>query len=130
LAYKRWRDWLDEALDDIAAAETLMKDGRYSKVCFLSQQAAEKAVKALIIYRLKSYETIHSVAELLRKTGAPDDLIRLGVELDRHYIPSRYPNAWPSGTPSKMYRETEAESALNAARKVLDYVEGEIESGN
>lgn len=130
MGYRRWLDWLEESRDDLEAAETLLKDGRYSKACFLSQQAAEKAVKALIIHRLKIFETIHSVAELLRKINAPEEMIQLGVELDRHYIPSRYPNAWPSGAPSKMYRKADAESALNTAKKVLEYVKGEIEPGH
>jgi len=128
MSYERWRDWLDEAGDDLASAEILLREGRYSKVCFLSQQAAEKAVKALLIFKFKRFETIHSVAELLRRAEASEELIKLGVELDRHYITSRYPNAWPLGAPSKMYREEEAVSAVNAARRIIEYVEGEIKT--
>jgi len=128
LSYERWRDWFEEARDDFISAEILLKEGRYSKVCFLSQQAAEKAIKALLIFKFKKFETIHSVVELLKRVGASEELIKLGIELDRHYITSRYPNAWPLGAPSKMYREEDAVSAVNAARRIIEYVEREIET--
>ncbi|MEM1584654.1 MAG: HEPN domain-containing protein [Nitrososphaerota archaeon] len=69
MSYERWRDWLDEAEDDLSSAEALLGSGKYSKVCFLSHKAGEKAVKALLILRLKKFETIHSVAELLKRVG-------------------------------------------------------------
>lgn len=128
MSYERWRDWFEEARDDFISAEILLKEGRYSKVCFLSQQAAEKAIKALLIFKFKKFETIHSVVELLKRVGASEELIKLGIELDRHYITSRYPNAWPLGAPSKMYREEDAVSAVNAARRIIEYVEREIET--
>ncbi len=126
MAYERFRDWLDEALDDLSAAEILFREGKYSKVCFLSQQAAEKAVKALMIHALRRYDEIHSVGELLRRINAPRSLVEKGELLDRHYVPSRYPNAWPYGAPHKHYRRRDAEEALEAAREVVDYVLGEI----
>ena len=128
MSYERWRDWFEEARDDFISAEILLKEGRYSKVCSLSQQAAEKAIKALLIFKFKKFETIHSVVELLKRVGASEELIKLGIELDRHYITSRYPNAWPLGAPSKMYREEDAVSAVNAARRIIEYVEREIET--
>ncbi len=101
--YERYWDWLDEALDDLAAAEDLYRLGRYSEACFFSHQAAEKAVKAALIKKLKRYEAIHSVAELLRRlatrVSVPQDLIQKDEKLDRFYIPTRYLNAWPYGAP-------------------------------
>ncbi|MEM2548666.1 MAG: HEPN domain-containing protein [Nitrososphaerota archaeon] len=57
-----------------------------------------------------------------------DELIQLGLELDKHYILSMYPNAWPHGSPSKIYRVEDAEKALGSARRILEYVEGEVEA--
>jgi len=45
-AYK----WLTQALEDIKTAEKLLEAGRYYAVAFWSQQTAEKALKALLIY--------------------------------------------------------------------------------
>ncbi len=130
-AYERYLDWLDEALDDLAAAQDLYRLGRYSKACFFSHQAAEKAVKALMIRKLRRYETIHSVAELLRRLGSsihvPQDLVRKGEKLDRYYIPTRYPNAWPYGAPYRHYDEEDARTALQYAREVIEFVKRKLE---
>ncbi len=45
----------------MAAAIDLLRLGRYSKACYFAQQAAEKALKALLIKRLNRYEHTHSV---------------------------------------------------------------------
>ena len=39
--------WLQTALEDLDAARTLYEKAFYSHACFLAQQTAEKAVKAL-----------------------------------------------------------------------------------
>lgn len=130
MSYERYRDWLIEALDDYQAALDLYKHGRFSKVCYLSHQAAEKAVKALSIKKLHKYPTIHSVAEILRrlskKLNIPEKLIEAGRKLDKHYILSRYPNAWPYGAPCQHYTKEDAEEALKNAREVIEYVKREI----
>jgi HEPN domain-containing protein len=55
-----------------------------------------------------------------------EDLLRYARELDRHYIPSRYPNAHPSGTPHEAYDEETSERALNVAERVIAFVRGII----
>ncbi|GAY26132.1 hypothetical protein ATG_13350 [Desulfurococcaceae archaeon AG1] len=105
--------------------------GRYSKACFFSHQAAEKALKALMIKRLGIYDPIHSVAELLRRLSRSieieEGLIEKGELLDRFYIPTRYPNAWPWGAPHKHYTKEDAEKALLYADEVLRFVKREVE---
>jgi len=132
-SYERYRDWLEEALDDYETAKDLYRLGRYSKACFFCHQAAEKALKALTIKRLGRFERIHSVAELLRRLEpsipVPRELIDIGEKLDRFYVPTRYPNAWPYGAPHKHYTEEDAKQALEYAEKVLSFVKGEIGEG-
>ena len=78
----RYLDWLDEAADDYEAARLLYVADKYSKACFFSHQACEKAVKAPMIRRLGRYDPVHSVAELLRRlrpaVSVPEDLVRKG----------------------------------------------------
>jgi HEPN domain-containing protein len=126
MSYERYRDWLDEAEDDISSAEIMLREGKYSKTCFFSQQAAEKALKALHIAKYKRYEETHSVSELLRRAEAPDELVRAGDHLDRFYIPTRYPNVWPSGAPFRHYREEDAKDALDTSRRVMEFVKKQI----
>lgn len=131
MSYERYHDCFEEALDDYATAEDLFKLKRYSKVCYFCHQACEKILKALMIKKFKKYDPIHSVAELLRRLGTvlnvPEDLIVKGEKLDRYYIPTRYPNAWPWGPPYKHYNEDDAKEALSYAKEVIDFAKREIE---
>jgi len=123
-------DWWDEALDDYYTARDLYKLGRYSKACYFCHQACEKAVKSLLIKKARKYEPIHSVAELLRRiqevVNVPTNLVEKGELLDRFYIPTRYPNAWPYGAPYKHYTRRDAEIALEYAREVIEFVKEEL----
>ncbi len=123
--------WLLEARADLQTAEILFQAGRYNACAFYSQQAAEKALKALLFAR---HEVAwgHSTLELLWKVetlGEPDvteDLRQAVRKLDLHYIPSRYPNAFPAGIPSEHYDENMGQEALEWARLVMNYVENRI----
>ena len=43
--------WMRQASSDLEGACLMMREGFYSQVCFLSQQVAEKTLKALAYYR-------------------------------------------------------------------------------
>jgi HEPN domain-containing protein len=40
-------EWVRQAQEDILAVQTNLQGGRYNWACFIAQQAAEKALKAL-----------------------------------------------------------------------------------
>ena len=123
--------WLEEAEKDIETAEILYKNARYNAVCFYAHQAAEKAVKA-ILYSINEAPWGHSIRILLEryieKSGSPqiEYLMECARELDRHYIPSRYPNAHPSGTAFEAYDPKTAERALECSRGILKYAREKI----
>ncbi|WP_420835092.1 HEPN domain-containing protein [Thermofilum adornatum] len=48
-------------------------------------------------------------------------------ELDRHYIPARYPNAFPSGTPHEAYDEEISRRAIEACEEIIRFVRREFE---
>lgn len=125
----READWLGQAKSDLRHAENSIRMGDHEWACFAGQQAAEKAVKAMVqAHHGEAWG--HSVSEILE--GLPDGLkpppglIAAARELDRHYIPSRYPNGLPGGTPHGHYTETDATKAVTHAREILDYCEGHI----
>ena len=125
------RRWLSEALWDLETAEVLLREGRYNAAAFYAQQAAEKAVKALL-YSVNEAPWGHSVRVLLQRYldvvgDRRDDLLSDARELDRHYIPSRYPNAFPEGAPHEYYDREAAERALAAARRIVGYAVERIE---
>jgi HEPN domain-containing protein len=45
---ERSAGWLDQARGDLAHARNDLQDGFYDWACFSAQQAAEKAVKAVL----------------------------------------------------------------------------------
>ncbi|MDZ7262578.1 MAG: HEPN domain-containing protein [candidate division KSB1 bacterium] len=63
----------------------------------MSEQAAQAALKAFIIYHKKRYIWEHSIQELARLSAQYDKdfeaLVEAGKILDRYYIPTRYPDA-------------------------------------
>lgn len=68
----------------------------------------------------------HSLVKLLR--DFPDTNIRSDLEelsdaakqLDKLYIPTRYPNGLPDMTPGEVYTESEADAAAEAALAMID----------
>lgn len=120
------RRWFEEALRDLETAEILYRNSRYNATCFYAHQSAEKAAKALL-YKINEAPWGHNIRVLLERyiegSGAQDaaSLIEHARELDMHYIPSRYPNAHPSGTAFDAYDSKIAEKAIESAKKILDY---------
>lgn len=119
--------WFEEALWDLDTAKILHREKRYNAAAFYAHQAAEKACKALL-YHVHEAPWGHSVRELLLRyfkkleMNPPENLMVYARELDRHYIPSRYPNAHPSGTPHEAYDEETSRRALEASEKVVNFV--------
>ena len=131
MSYGRYRDWLEEAVDDLEAARRLFEHGMWSKVCFFSHQAAEKALKALCIKKLGRYVQTHSVMRLLGELSGvlnlPQELAERARRLDRHYVPTRYLNVWPELPPHKHYSKSDAEEALSSASEVVELAKSEAE---
>lgn len=119
--------WLSDALWDLDTAALLHRNGRHNAACFYAQQAAEKAAKALL-YPINQAPWGHSVrlpleryAQLSSDSEAAG-LIPLARDLDRHYIPSRYPNAHPEGTSHEAYDEDTSKEAIIRAEKIISFV--------
>jgi len=59
-------DWLRHAKADLALANSpLPRDGLYSTLCFHAQQAAEKSIKAVLIFRGVDFPKVHSLTRLI-----------------------------------------------------------------
>ena len=67
----------------------------------------------------------HAVADLLielgRRHAVPEALIEGGLELDKAYIPARYPNAHPSGSPRTRYTKGEATRLIGYADEIIRF---------
>lgn len=122
-------DWFAEAEFELATAEDLVALGRHAPACFMAQQAAEKAVKALHLHLLQNAWG-HSIAELLRELppaiGVPPDRIQDAMALDLFYIPSHYPDAHSEGAPFQKYGPLQAEQAVKHARAIVEFIRHEM----
>lgn len=123
---ERSSDWIRQARRDLENARYEVAGGFYEMACFLSQQSAGMAVKA--VYQALGAEAFgHSVAGLLLRLPEgyrPDEeLVRLARELDKAYIPTRYPNALPEGAPYEAYTREEAERLIGHAERILRFCE-------
>ncbi len=124
----RSKDWLQQSKRDLEAAKKLYKEKIYEWTCFLAQQAAEKAVKALCQkYKIECWG--HSITIILRHLPIqfPEELINYARVLDRYYIPTRYPNGFESGAPMDYYTEKDAEEAIRYAQEIIDFCERDLQ---
>jgi len=124
---ERSADWMDQAQGDLDHARADLAHGFYDWACFSAQQAAEKAVKA-VLQRLGLETWGHSVADLLVELGTlqavPEELREVALELDKAYIASRYPDAHPSGSPRRRYTRREAERMVDHADAIVRFCAG------
>jgi len=119
--------WLTTAREDLESALVLKKAARHAHACFLAQQGAEKAVKALW-YRMDEEPWGHSVQRLLQDFAHKATIANVdrceehAADLDKFYIPTRYPNGLPDLTPHRVYGARDSEEALRKAQVLVDTV--------
>ena len=125
----RYPDWMRQAEADLTHAEHSLSSADYDWSCFSAQQAAEKAVKALFL-RNGMDAWGHTVSALLGSLPArfpvSPDLMDCAKMLDKHYIPTRYPNGFDSGAPTDLYTRKEAEDAIARSRRLIDFCRDQI----
>ncbi len=126
---RRHEDWLKQAHSDLNAAEDSAGSGHFEWACFQAQQSAEKAIKALIISR-GGESRAHSINFLL--ANLPENIIvnarilNAAKELDKHYIPTRYPDSFSTGIPKDFFTSDDARRAITNAKKIIGFAEEHI----
>ncbi|WP_411867820.1 HEPN domain-containing protein [Vulcanococcus limneticus] len=125
---ERSADWLNQALRDLEQAEASMQADRHEWACFAAHQATEKALKALNL-ALGQQAWGHTLTRLWAAVPdrgaldppppeALDDRLRL---LDGFYIPTRYPDSYPEGTPGEHFGRLQSEQALFHATAIVQW---------
>ena len=121
--------WWRQAEDDLKFARHGFSGGFYAQTCFQCHQVAEKAIKALHFAALGRRVVVgHSLVRLSREVALPDGLREGCAVLDQYYIPTRYPNGIPEGSPFEVYTRGQAEEALRTAQEVLSHARGGIDA--
>jgi len=119
--YSRWIGLLAKPL----SRRRLISRGDYNWACFKAEQAAECALKGLLRGLGIFYDT-NSLVSMLAKL--PKDLDLSGImqaasELDKLFLPTRYPDAWVEGVPSNYYTRQNARAAISYALMIIKWVE-------
>lgn len=118
--------WLVKAFDDLKWANYGLKGKFYPQVCFGAQQAAEKALKAYLLFCNKIPPKTHSLIKLLEECVSFDNqFIRFKDNLnilDKYYAPTRYPDV----DFTQEFSKDKAQESLMIATDILNYVKSKI----
>lgn len=116
------REWMNRAHSNLARSR-LWSTGVYLEdLCFDAQQAAEKAVKGLLLARGIQLPFIHDLAallSLLEESGidVPAEVFEAAI-LTRYAVVARYP------THTRPVTEEDHREAIELADRVVQWVEG------
>ena len=120
------RIWLRYAAEDLEAAQELL-DASVSPrhVCFLAQQSAEKAIKAVLVFLQVDFPKSHDLEALANLL--PDDCRIRGLRaelpaLTEWAIEARYPGNWPEASTA------DAENSIRTVKEVVSAAESDLES--
>ncbi len=121
---EKYKPWLEQSERDLEVAKYCLEGGYYEWACFCSQEAAVKAVKA-ILKKANMESWRHSVTNLLdtlsKITKVSEELYASAEILDRHYVSARYPAAHHSKPPYKVYTKEMAEEAVKTAEHIIEF---------
>lgn len=116
------RQWLLKAEEDFNAAKSLLSYGTsfLATVCFHSQQAAEKYLKAFLTYHQVEFPKTHDIDELLDLVATTDsklsESLRDTIVLTNYSVNVRYPVDLSNMTAN------DAQQAIQLAEKVRSLV--------
>ena len=118
--------WLERARSDLQLGRVALNTPgvMLEDACFHAQQCAEKALKGLLTYLDIAFPRTHVLEVLLDLLKAQGinvpGTVDEAFELTQYAVQTRYPGEWEPVT-----RE-EAQRALERAKVVLNWVQGEI----
>lgn len=118
------REWVRKAESDFKTAAHLLKSSPdlAEGTSFHSQQAAEKYLKAFLVWHQIEFPKTHDIEALLKLAGKMDDkipeILREAIILTPYGVDYRYPGEYPEVSRS------DAERALRLA----DHVRAEVRS--
>ena len=128
--------WIQQAQYDHSTLSTLMdasKTGEkphFASICFMSQQVAEKSLKAGLYAKCGLKEGSLHTHDL---SYLASELIKMGVRnmnehevaiLNNLYLGTRYPNRYtPSAVPGNKFSIHAAEEAFDAATRVFEVMQ-------
>lgn len=123
---KNYQNWFRKGDEDELSALSMLKhrDASPSTVCFLSQQIAEKYLKAFLVFQKIAFRKTHDLLELETLIlPLEKDVKHYEKEMDTlttYYFETRYPADYPE------FSWNDAEEAYAAAKKIKEFVLSKI----
>ncbi len=123
------RSWLRRAKSNLTRARSHagLPDVVYEDLCFDAQQAAEKALKAILVQRQAAFPKTHALADLLTLVAKAGVEVPPEIEeatlLTPYAVEARYPGLWEEVT------ATDHQEAVRVAERVVRWAEALIGSG-
>lgn len=118
------REWMNRARSNLVLAKNRVPQAYLEDLCFDAQQAAEKAIKAVMIAHGIVFPYTHDLARLLTilesHTERIPDAIRRAVQLTRFATHTRYPSV------EEPVSEQEYAEAIAIAEAVVRWAEERI----
>lgn len=125
------RRWLAQATSEFEAAQANAADGRAYLACFLSQQSAEKAIKAALHWAAGDAPRTHLIRDLLDELRATEPDLAAALEgaasLEQYYQSTRYPDVLDMAVPAQHFDSDDARLALGRAETVLAAVKAYLD---
>ncbi|RZM81813.1 HEPN domain-containing protein [Leptolyngbya iicbica] len=122
----RSQDWFNQAQRDLEQAIASASESRHEWACFAAHQASEKAIKALhlsLSQEAWGHLLVRLLSELPPELALPPLLIERARVLDNFYIPTRYPDSHPEGSPFDHYGPLQSQEAIGHARAILEFID-------
>jgi HEPN domain-containing protein len=121
---QRHEEWINRAISSLEVARTRNSNlVYYEDLCFQAQQAAEKALKGLLIYNQIEPEFTHNIGLLLNNLGKvtniPDEMNET-IKLTKYAVQTRYPGQYDDVT-KKDYDES-----IRIAKMCLEWVQSKM----
>lgn len=120
-------EWLRRARSDLLLARAHSHGVYLEDLCFHTQQACEKAFKALLIHRGVRFPVVHDLAQLLTlvdQSGLePPERVRAAAQLTRFAVFTRYPGL------ARPVTRDEYDDAVAVAAAVVSWVSTELGAG-
>jgi len=118
------REWLNRARSNLARAKAKIPDAYLEDLCFDAQQAAEKAIKAVLLKKGVAFPYVHDLARLLTLLGEAGEeipeAVRRAEDLTRYAVVTRYPGLTEPVT------ESHYQEAVASAEAVVRWAEERI----
>lgn len=114
-------EWMSHAESDLRLARLAAADDSIlpEQVCFHAQQAAEKAIKAVLLSRRIEFPLTHDIEQLLEigeisGLPLPENVREAGI-LSPYAVETRYPGYWAEVT------QADVDDALRTAEQIVSW---------